>query len=522
MTVDCEVTLSKELAAQEAIKTIVDEANKTYLTKGVSPGFEEEAARITRWALKGKTLSLTIESGAHVRAPAAVLRLRKQLGAELGKKFRVGVRDVKARNITIRIPVPSPPTDEVLSKVKSHLTVKSVKPEGSSVEVVLNDMTEAELKRNVPDRAFTSIKETMETITSTARIVRGSTVTLPIVKQSPSKPIRFDKDPMRAAIELGWVKEFPGRGQWIYTAPYAQLFDLIRQTLLNEIVWKLNFQPFLTPKLIPLEVMKRMPGYLDDIPEGMYYVSPPPREPESFKTFKEKLKVTKEVPRNELVKVLKEPDYVLAPAQCEPFWQFYGGETLHAEDFPYRFYDSSGWTYRWEGGGVEGLVRLQEFQRIELTYLGTPDQIVETRDQIVDECVRVADKVLDLEWRVTAAIPFWAREGQVSMDVHDSENVSAYDIEIYLPYRGPRERAEWLEVTGCFVHKTKFVDSFKIRELKNRKVWTGCTGLGLSRWTSAFLATYGFDPSNWPRSIAEKFNRNYRIPKSVTWPPHLT
>ncbi len=511
----CEMALSKEAGeAKKVIAEAIDEANESYLIRGAPHGQESDAAKIVEWSLDNGIVRLVLESGPYVRAPAAALRVRKHLKTLLGEKFRIGVRNLVAREIRLSFPVDAVP-DALVTKIKSLITVASVAKSKGSLDVVLVDMDEGDLKRNVPDRAINAVKEVLERGAKEVPRVEK----LPLVKISKPKPVKFDKDPMRTAIELGWIKEFPGRGQWVYTAPYAILFETIKQTILREVVWKLGFQPFLTPKLIPLEVMKRMPGYLDDIPEGMYYVCPPPREPEAFKTFKEKLKVTNQVPRNELLKVLKEPDYVLAPAQCEPFWQFYGGETLRSEDFPYLFYDSSGWTYRWEGGGVEGLVRLQEFQRIELTYLGTPEQVVEERGKVIDECARVADQVFDLEWRVTAAIPFWAREGAVALDVHDSKQVSAYDLEIYLPYRGERDDSEWLEVAGCFVHKTKFVDSFKIKEIKARDIWTGCSGLGLSRWTSAFLANYGFDPSKWPKAIAESFNTNYRIPKTVNWPP---
>jgi len=401
-----------------------------------------------------------------------------------------------------------------VGRVRALPNVSSAEANEKALTVLLTEMMEYELKRNVPDRTLSLVKETIEKAPEPT-----APAALPIVKKGELKPVRFDKDPMKTAIELGWVKEFPGRGQWIYTAPYAQLFNIIRQILIEEIAHKLGFQPFLLPKLIPLEVMKKMPGYLDDIPEGMYYVCPPPREPEAFTTFKEKLKVTKDIPKDELMKALKEPNYVLAPAQCEPFWQFYGGETLNTEDFPYQYYDCSGWTYRWEGGGTEGIVRLQEFQRIELSYLGTPDQVVEIRDKVVYECVRTADKLLDMEWRTVAAIPFWAREGRVALDLHDSRNISAYDIEIYLPYRGSRDKAEWLEIAACFVHQLKFVDSFKIREIKGRQVWTGCTGLGLSRWVASFLATHGFDVDKWPPHVKRQFKKDFRLPKTLLWPP---
>jgi seryl-tRNA synthetase len=500
---------------KEAIGEAIEEANKTILIKGAPQNQEAEAARIIAWNVKGPSLELEIDSGRLVRATTAALRLQKLLGNILGREFKIGIRELKAETIEFSIQSDHEIDCEVINRIKAIPNISSVKHEANRVRITISQMSEHDLKNNVPDRLIARAKDLL------VRAPKPFTPSQPVlvVKRGEVKKARFDKDPMQVATDLGWIKEFPGRGQWIYTTPYAQLFKIIRDSLIDEVATHLGFQPFMLPKLIPLEIMRKMPGYLDDIPEGMYYCFPPPRDPEAFSTFKEIMKLTKEISKEELKKALKDPEYVLAPAQCEPFWQFYGKETLNQDDYPYKLYDTSGWTYRWEGGGVEGMVRVHEFQRIELTYLGTPKQVVEIRDAILDRLLDVADRTLDMEWRVTAAIPFWAREGTVGMNIQDSKEVPAYDLEIYLPYRGSRETSEWLEVAGCFVHKLKFVDSFGIREIKNRETWTGCSGLGLTRWVAAFLATHGFEPEDWPKNVQANFNKNYILPKSLLWPP---
>ena len=515
MKLTCTFILSGDAEeAKRDLEEFVEQANQELLVKGAPARGRDEASKITSWELSGSTLRMTIESGPYVRAPAAILRIRKALVPILGKKFRIGIRDIKVGDFTVSWRAGAPIPASVVDELRKIPGVDDARVDGDRVTVALSSLTYQELKQAIPDRVVDLAQSTVE------RAVKPPpppTKALPIVRVGKPKPVKFSRDPAEVAVELGWVKEFPGRGQWIYTTPYAKLFEAIKSVLLREVVHKLGFQPFLLPKLIPLEVMERMPGYLDDIPEGMYYVCPPPREPEAFDEFKKLFKVRRKAPREVLKGIIKDPAYVLAPAQCEPFWYFYGGETFRVEDMPFKYYDCSGWTYRWEGGGVEGLVRVQEFQRIELTYVGTPEQVVEIRDSIVDRCVEVADEILDLEWRVVAAIPFYMREGEIAVDVHDSWNVPAYDVEIYLPYRGPREEAEWLEVAGCFVHKRKFVDAFKIREVKNREIWTGCTGLGLSRWVAAFLAEHGFNPDDWPSEIREAFGE-YSIPRGLSWP----
>ena len=502
--------LSKEAEnLKNVIGNLVEKVNKEIFTKNVPRENLDEAAKIVDWKIENNSLTVKIVSGLRFRAPAAVLRFRKILAEELGLNFKIGVRKLETPEIKFEFPIKT--SEEILEKIKSLTHVQDVAKQENLVTVFLKPMEEADLKKNVPDRVFSVVKEMFKG--EAKPIQQPQTV---VVKQGKSRIQKFKEDPAKVALELGWIKEFPGRGQWIYTTPYAKLLDAIESILLEEVVLKLDFQPFMLPKLIPLEVMQRMPGYLEEIPEGMYYVCPPPRDPKAFTEFKETVKVTKTVPKDMLKNIIKEPDYVLAPAQCEPFWYFFSHETLRVEDLPIKLYDRSGWTYRWEGGGVEGLARLQEFRRIELVYIGTPEQVVEVRDSIVDELVRVVNDILELEWRVVAATPFYMREGEVG-DLTESKNVAAFDIEIYLPYRGEKKKAEWLEIAGCFVHKDKFVKNFSIHEVKNRPIWTGCTGLGSSRWVTAFLANHGFNPKNWPLRVREKFG-SYKLPKTLLWP----
>lgn len=502
--------LSKNIEdLKDVIGSLIKKANKEVLVKGVSKENFEEAARIVDWKVKNNSLTVKVNSGTKVRAPAAILRFRKILAEELGLNHRVGIRKLEVPEIIFKFPIKT--SKETLKKIQGLTYVREVVQKENSVIVLLKPIEEVDLKKNIPDRVFSLVREIFKG--EVRPVIPPQTI---VVQQSKPKESKFKEDPAKVALELGWIKEFPGRGQWIYTTPYTKLLEAIENILLEEVVLKLDFQPFMLPKLIPLEVMRKMPGYLEEIPEGMYYVCPPPRDPEVFSEFKEVVKVTKTIPKEMLKNIIKEPDYVLAPAQCEPFWYFFSHEILRVEDLPIKLYDRSGWTYRWEGGGVEGLARLQEFRRIELVYLGTPEQIVDVRDSIVERLVYVVDNILELEWRVVAATPFYMREGEVG-DLTDSKNIAAFDIEIYLPYRGEKRKAEWLEIAGCFIHKDKFIKNFSIREAKNRLIWTGCTGLGSSRWVTAFLANHGFNPENWPLKVKEKFG-SYKLPKTLLWP----
>jgi len=500
-----ECTFSGELGPAKAdIEAAIARA-KPLLLKGAPRGKEAEAASIEDWRVVGKKLELTIESGRYVRAHDALFRLTKLLSEELGRKHKIGLRRLKASEYRVVLPAPETLSEQarhelaslpsgipykVIEKAEVALA-KGIEPKTISITLTLRELNETSLRSRMVDRLITQAEDIITKV--------PVHVTAPkVVQRGPPVEHPFKEDPFEVAKRLGWIVEFPGRGQWIYSPPYAKLLMALEGLIVEEIALKLGFEEVLFPKLIPLEVIQKMPGYLDELPEGMYYVCPPPREPEAFADFKKQLKLTRRVPTDELEKCLKEPAYVLAPAQCEPFYHFLARRKLRLEDMPVKFFDRSGWTYRWEGGAVEGLLRVQEFRRIEFVYAGEPDDVVEIRDSVKDKSMKIAED-LSLEWRVLVATPFYMRTGGIEEDVSDSRKVATYDLEVKLPYKDG-----WLELGSYNVNRAKFNKTFRIKEVKGREIWTGCCGFGSSRWALGFLAQHGFDQTKWSRKVKER------------------
>lgn len=490
---------SGELGRAEADLGAILQKAEPVLRKGAPKGKEAEATRIVKWRPVGKELEIELESGRYVRAHDALLRLTKLLASEIGKKHKLGIRGIVASDYEVVLPL-AEVSEQAVAELKQ--LPYEVRVTGQGVEIHMKNLTEADLKGRVVDRLVSMVEETL-----TRASAKAAEPT--VIKHGPKRSHHFKENPFDVAKRLGWIKEFPGRGQWIYAEPYARLLCVLEDLIIGKVARPLGFQEVMLPKLIPLEVMQRMPGYLDGVPEGMYYVCPPPREPAAFSDFKQKLKLTKKIPTRELGDVLKEPAYVLAPAQCEPFYEAFALRHVRVEDLPVKQFDRSGWTYRWEGGGVEGLVRTQEFRRIEFVFIGSPDDVVSVRDSVVDRSTKVLDE-LELEWRLLVATPFYMREGGIDENLSDSRKVATYDIEVPLPYNDG-----WLEIGSYNVHKSKFVETFKIKEVKGREVWTGCCGFGTSRWMVGFLAQHGFDPSRWPEPISKQVGSLPTVPKVI-------
>ncbi|MDI6643155.1 MAG: hypothetical protein QMD95_03790, partial [Candidatus Hodarchaeaceae archaeon] len=95
------LTFSGELKRATADIGLLIKKAKPLLSKGAPKGKEAEAANVVKWRAAGRDLQLEIESGRYVRAHDALLRLAKSLGAELGKKHKLGLRGITAREYRI-------------------------------------------------------------------------------------------------------------------------------------------------------------------------------------------------------------------------------------------------------------------------------------------------------------------------------------------------------------------------------------------------------------------------------------
>lgn len=503
---DGEIVFSRE-PGRDAVAGLIAAANSDLLLRGAGEG---KGAVVESFSVEGNKLLLKIRSDRYVRAHDALLRLRKALAEELGKGSRIGVRGIGISEYSISLGIAG---DDTLARTLGKLPLVSEAVAGENLTIKIKDPPHSALEDNSMDRLVTLVLNIADQQKAPAQTEK--TV---LIKQSAQKGMFLENDPAEVAVGLGWIKEFPGRGQWIFLEPYTRVLSAIERIIIEKVAAPLGFNEVMLPKLIPFDVEKKMPGYFNKMPAHMYYVCPPPVEAGDLDLFRYAYELAKEPDAEELKKHLRNPAYVLAPSQCEPSYQLYSGEMFSEEDLPVKFFDRSGFTYRWEGGGTEGIVRTQEFRRMEFVYFGYPKQVVEIRDAILERALEVVDNVLDLEWRVVVGVP-WYSAGEVGTgDFRDSTKVPTYDIEAYMPCRGPREGAEWLEIFSGNNNKDKFTRSFHIKESKNGELWSGCTGFGITRWVAAFLAQKGFSPENWPAEFKKYAGELPKVSNCMTWP----
>jgi len=492
---------SRELNDKQVaeLKRWMDDIGPELLGKGAKE--PDEAASLKGMRTSGDAVELDMETGRFVRPHDAATRLRKGIAEDLGRKLNAGVRSIEFPSYKIHL------KGKGLKSVSLPFT-KSIEEHADGVTLDLQ-LTEKDAYDQIPDRLIRVYLERMEAVATGREVFKEIWRTK---RKSPS----YSKDPNEELIERGWVKRFT-QGIWYYMPPFAALVRAMESVIVNEMAKPNGFVEIFLPKLITLEVMRKK-GQLYGIPNEMFYVYEPiSRDMSDFQSYVDTVKITGETHPEQLARKLKGPEYALPFAQCEPFYEIFSSQVVDLDEPPAKFYDKSGFSFRYESGGLTGLERLNAFTRIEIAFLGTPEKVVEIRDKLMASYEKALDKTLDLEARTREVTPVWMAHAGVAKD--ETRDVPAtLDIEVYIPHRGDRETSEWLEVANASVHFEKYVDWYNIKEKKGREVWTGCSGNGLERLAVSVLANHGFDPDRWPAGLRrhlESLPEPYRM---ITWP----
>lgn len=511
------ITFNKNVEeAEKDIANFIEDANKSILLRGVKEGHDKDGAKIVDWNVECDELHVKIQSGSKIRSHDGLLRIKKPLTQLLGKKYHLGIRKLHIDDYNIIIPTGDGEYDIDYDLVKNLPQIDDFQIDGNDIIIKIKDIAESEIRKQNVNRIVKHIATKKD---NAEDIVQEKDLAFTIIKSTPGEIIAkssefetyFEGDVTEKAIELGWIKTFPGRGQWFYGPQMTALQRAFETLLIEEIIEKLDFDECLFPKLIPIHTMDKM-RYLDGLPEGMYYCSAPKRDSELFDKFKNELSINREVPMDLLKDGLKDPAYVLAAAQCEPFYEFLSHEVIDEKNLPIKFYDKSGWTYRWESGGAKGIDRVHEFQRIELVWIDRPDQTNEIRDYTLELSHELATS-LELQWYTEIGDdPFYLEGRKVENRGIEFPDVPKYEMRLTVP-----GKEKGVAVVSANVHGTHFTKGFSIKESHNHTIWTGCTGLGLTRWLFGFLAQKGFDGKNWPEKIKRHYKK-VKVPKILTWP----
>ncbi|HUI38647.1 MAG TPA: serine--tRNA ligase [Thermoplasmata archaeon] len=479
-----EITLSSAPPDREAVAALLPRLVEESLTRSLGP---RGTGRLASWRLEGDRLTLVLESDGG-RPHQALLSIARRLAEELGKGWKIGVRSFRAPRYRVEFSVDPAPTGPIRLPIPHRLEFT-----GTRATLELSDLTEEALRDNWIDRAVHLVADKAK-----RQSYAGKEQYWSLLGKSAEKTLPGRTDPTEEMIARNWVRSGPTKGKWFLGPTVAHLLRTMERIARAEVLEPLGFAEVVQPHHDSFEILLKT-GHLEGVPGEFYYVAEPTtRDPADWERFTDLVKITRSVPSDELRRLVGPPSAVSCYAQCPTIYWWLSGRTIGTESLPLKVFDRTAISNRYESGGRHGLERVDEFHRIEPVYLGTPEQLVELREALRARYAHVFDDILDLEWRTAWVTPFYMQQsGGVGVDDALERIQGTIDYEAYLPYRGTRADSEWLEFQNLSIVGEKYTRAFTIRAQKG-VLWSGCSGIGLERWLSAFLAQKGFDPADWP------------------------
>ena len=480
-------TSSNPEAVRVELETFFTDAETTILAKGAPDG---KGAKVISWQLHDNGIDIVMESDRYVRAHDGMIRLRKPMGAVLGKQ-KIGIRGIDIKNFTISVESEKP-----LEKLTIPFVTKMDYADGM-ITLTL-DMNESGIQNKVPDRILKLLDDKIA-----AMGFGGKGEHWKLMWESGKKNTPCNTDPTQDLIKKGWIKHGASRGQWIYGPEAVAFFKAFERIVIDEIIKPLGYFEMIFPKLVTWDVWQKS-GHAKGVYPEIYYVCPPKtRDPDFWEEVSDYYKVTNEVDDKMLDMIqskIGKPIGGMCYAQCPPSWGFFEGETIATESLPLRFYDRSGTSHRYESGGIHGIERVDEFHRIEIVWCGMPEQVVAESKKLQVIYKHIFEDILELEWRQAWVTPwFMAQEGLTGLS--GSEEVGTIDYEAFTPYKGVD--SEWMEFQNLSVNGDKYPKGFNVKSQSGEQLWSGCSGIGLERWTAAFLSQKGLDRENWPQAFRD-------------------
>ena len=479
---------------KKLVAEVLEKADKELLKRGAPKGMEDEAASIEKWSISGDRLTLLIKSGRHVRATSALLRLRNQFNL-LGEKTKAGIRKIEIKKLVVDgIELKKKPA----APVKISFFVDELEIKGDKAKIrISNSISIDAIEKGAVDRIIELVNEKIE-----RQGYEGKEEIKKLLWSSKEKKVLYEEDPSVELEKKDWIRRTGAKGQFVYGTNFTSLVNAFKSILIDYIYKPLKFREMIFPKFEPWEVPKKSGHAKSIYPDAYYVMVPKVSSPKEWEASMDYFKITGEV-NKELIMDKVDSIGILSYAQCPPFWQYLEGRTVDDSSLPIKVYDWSGPTYRNEAGGTHGIARVEEFHRIETLFVGYPEQVRDIGKKVEEKLGYIFDEVLGIEMKKYSVVPWWmAQEGEKELK-ESSEGIGTVDFEAYMPYKGKREKSEWLEVQNVSIIGDKYPKAFSVKGRKP-ELWSGCAGGSFQRWICAFLAQKGFDLKNWPEEVKKR------------------
>jgi seryl-tRNA synthetase len=335
-----------------------------------------------------------------------------------------------------------------------------------------------------PDMVGQRLKETVHRLSRSLNMFPSKTI-----YESPVQNVPGCHQPYEELVKRGWVKQ-TSDGSHVYAGLMSDLYHAL-DVQFRTVALQMGVEENKFPTLISLDTLSRS-GYLEGFPHNANFVCHLPEQAEIVEQFKAEAKQTGGMPSMSLDSAFDRPSHALSPTVCYHYYKSNEKQTLTGDVIGATAMSPC---YRFEGKATEGLRRLREFNMREIMFIGTPDEVLRRRQQLLD-IQQTMLEFCELQSVIqTASDPFF-------VDTYDKKRIFQlsfdlkHEVQAYLP-----EDDVWLAIGSVNYHQDHFGKAFNIKLPSGETAHSCCLGFGIDRWCMAIFAQYGLDVQKWPEAL---------------------
>jgi seryl-tRNA synthetase len=187
--------------------------------------------------------------------------------------------------------------------------------------------------------------------------------------------------------------------------------------------------------------------------------------------------------------MLEMTEVTLNPAACYPVYPSFTGVVPAGG----RTVSMLNWVYRHEPSPEP--TRMQSFRVREFVKVGTPDEVIEWRDQWLQRGLALLQALLLPARSDVASDPFFGRGGKM---MAANQREQKLKFEVLVPVISAQDPTA---VCSFNFHQEHFGSTFEIRTPDGKTANTACLGFGLERIVMALFKTHGFQVEQWPDEV---------------------
>lgn len=306
------------------------------------------------------------------------------------------------------------------------------------------------------------------------------------------KKIKYKKDPLKELEKKREITRISDK-LFQFQGNFLKIFRGCNNYFYELAIKKFKAIDQENPVLWPIDLYKKI-NYLSEFPQQSLLITGLKQNFLNYKKFSSKYGKNKHYNKVKINNQFEEAKYGLQPAVCDNC--YYALSNL--KSYKNSVYTTYNKVFRNETSKFRSLDRLLSFSVRDIMFVGDKQFVLEMRQKLINEIIKFI-KITDLNCSIEVADdPFFI--GDIDKKLFQQSFQLKYEVLALIPFLKKK-----IAIGSINFHMDTFGKAFNINN-NNKKIFSGCIGIGFERLLLALYSQHGNNIKKWPKKFIKKIN----------------